>query len=108
MRTEFLVQDPIAVMPSYKFRTDSTSAYNFAWVGSMSPGYADVYTHMADCSVEYISDVRLGTVLVERTSFSGWESPNNKILSGLFPSGPSFQVYRADSDPKAYGTLLRD
>lgn len=107
LRTSFIVQDPHAVMPAHHLRTGNTP-YSFGWVGTMNANSADTFSHMADCFVEYISDVQLGTVLVTRTSFSGWVAQNNPILAGLFDQGPSFQVYRADGNLKAYGTLLKD
>lgn len=110
--SQFLVQDPLDLLPFFTYRTSKlASPYIFEWYGALANGLDMV--HMQDSHIEYIRDVQLGTVQIQGCQFEPWIKETNPVISSkdVGTAAASFELYRADmggEGQKTFGSMMRD
>lgn len=108
VRSKFVVVDPRSIMPGYDM-PEGRGEYQMSWMGSFHAGAANStwvedFIHIENSSVEFVGDLQLGTIHALGSSFRPWLSPSSPIWGQEDP--PLVELYRADSDQRAYGNNL--
>jgi hypothetical protein len=105
LRCSFDVVDPRwpeIYGPTYSFRkfSDGVENYQFSWYGSDWDG---TFTHLQDCTIQYISDATLGSISVTGCSITPWIASASPVFNkaSVWSSDcepPGLTVYNMGSD----------